>query len=58
MESNNIEFVNLNLYYEKLRECEQCALFYLECRGPTVIEPFCPKQNGFIPIQGVIEQGF
>ena len=43
MESNNIEFVNLNLYYEKLKECEQCALFYLECRGPTVISPECPK---------------
>lgn len=52
MESNNIEFVNLNLYYEKLRECEQCGLLYLECRGPTVIEPRCPDQvDFFVKIQ-------
>lgn len=38
-----IYIVNMDQYQNKLKECRAC-LYNTQCRGPTPIDPDCPKK--------------
>ena len=46
MEKSTVLEISLVAYYDKLEECERCV-YQLECRGPSVFEPWCPENSEF-----------
>lgn len=43
----NALIVNLKKYHEQLAKCRKCAHESIDCRGPTPIEPHCPKDMAY-----------